>query len=439
MRTRNRSALVVVAVMLLPFSFPVSTIAYAQTPARQNRPAGVPEDYVTTPFGYYHPSCVEHLAKGDSLLADGRYLQHADGTLKYVPECGYPHYTARGEEIALGEKIKPPEIQHSWIVSESTTTGTSYGELSATWTVPPAPTYYDSQKIIFFPGLEDTSNTAWILQPVLNWNNDFTEAWSVASWNADTSSAYESSPIAVYSGDTILGTVKSTCSAGTLSCASWNVTTTDQSLGKSTTLSNTTSHGLTFNWAFGGVLEVYSVASCYDYPATQSQSQTFNNVTLYDDNFHVISNPAWSTSLWNPSGSPQCNYNGQASGTQVTLDYGTAGGAPWSFSTGIPYGNRCYYPGTYSFSLGQTPNSNSLLWQSSVTTNQTQTISLNWTLFDNNGTLTQDSYGSGYTGKRNYTLTRAPVGTPTLSINASVLQTETGCDAEFQENLSGTN
>jgi hypothetical protein len=392
----------------------------------------VPPEYVVTPFGYYHPSCVEHLAEGDSLLADGRYLQHADGTLKYVQKCGYPHYTARGEEIALGEKIKPPEIQHNWIVSESTTTGTSYGELSATWTVPPAPIYYDSQRIIFFPGFEDTNDTAWILQPVLNWNNDFAEAWSIASWNADDSNSYESSPIAVYPGDTILGTVESTCSAGTLSCATWNVTTTDQSLARSTTLSNTTSHGLTFNWAFGGVLEVYSIASCYDYPPTQSQSQTFNNVTLYDDNFHVISNPAWSTTLYDPSGSPQCNYNGQASGTQVTLDYGTAGGAPWSFSTGPPYSNCQGDGGSWQFALNQTPNSNSLLWNVSVTEHEDQTLSLNWTLSDTEGALITGNVGGFYTAAR------APVGTPTLSINGSLL-IYYDCYVQVQDYLTGTN
>src|ERR1035441_2122355 len=47
--------------------------------AGQNRPATVPEGYVITPFGYFHPSCVQSLAKGERLLADGR-VQHADGT-----------------------------------------------------------------------------------------------------------------------------------------------------------------------------------------------------------------------------------------------------------------------------------------------------------------------------------------------------------------------
>jgi hypothetical protein len=406
------------------------TMAYAQMPAGLNRPAGVPEGYVVTPFGYFHPSCVEHLAEGDTLLVDKRMIQHADGTLTNIMACDYPHYTARGEVIVADTRMEPPAIGHSWIVDAETTTATSYGEISATWTVPPDPIYYDSQKVIFFPGLEDINDVVTILQPVLNWNNDFTEAWSIASWNCCVSGkANESSPVHVYKGDTILGTVKSTCSAGTLSCPTWNVTTLDQTLGKSTALNSTSSYGQTFNWAFAGALEVYYIASCYDYPPTQAQSQTFN-VTLYDDNFNVISNPGWYINNRSSGLTPQCNYGGTVSPTQVTLDYGTAGGQPWRFSASSPPYGSCPYPGTWSFSLTQVANSNYLLWDASVTTNETSTLSVSWTLSDNDGAL-----ASGSTGF--YTAPRPPVGTPTLSINASILQSLTGCDDRFQANFTG--
>jgi hypothetical protein len=38
------------------------TAAQAQMPAGARRPAAVPTGYVITPFGYFHPSCVTHLA-----------------------------------------------------------------------------------------------------------------------------------------------------------------------------------------------------------------------------------------------------------------------------------------------------------------------------------------------------------------------------------------
>ena len=71
--TRSRSCTVpaTVAVLSLFLAFIVSTMAYAQAPAGPNRPAGVPDGYVITPFGYFHPSCVRQLTEGETLLADG--------------------------------------------------------------------------------------------------------------------------------------------------------------------------------------------------------------------------------------------------------------------------------------------------------------------------------------------------------------------------------
>jgi len=39
--------------------------------AGPNRPPQVPEGYVITPFGYFHPSCVLRAVEGETLLADG--------------------------------------------------------------------------------------------------------------------------------------------------------------------------------------------------------------------------------------------------------------------------------------------------------------------------------------------------------------------------------
>ena len=65
MQRKNRTALVTAAVMSLFFAFAASTVARAQAPAGPHRPASVPERYVITPNGYFHPSCVLRLANGD--------------------------------------------------------------------------------------------------------------------------------------------------------------------------------------------------------------------------------------------------------------------------------------------------------------------------------------------------------------------------------------
>lgn len=297
-----------------------STIGFAQAPAGPNRPAGVPEDYVITPFGYFHPSCVRHLASGDQVSSDGLAIQHANGTVSHAAACEYPRYTAQGEVIIPGSPTVPPTISHSWIVDGETTTGTSYGQINATWNVPSAPAANNGQTIYFFPGLEDFRLNQTILQPVLGWNADFSAAWGLASWNCCPSgTANESTALHVVQGDAIFGQVKSTCSAGTLTCSKWNVTSQDTTLNSTTTLSNTPNEGQTLNWAFGGALEVYNVAQCANYPS--NDSLTFSTA-LYDNNFNIIGSPGWSMVNRAAGLTPQCNYGGQISGGQVTVVFG---------------------------------------------------------------------------------------------------------------------
>jgi len=317
-RAKTRIAPAIVAVLSLCLAFLAPTGAYAQAPAGPNRPAGVPDGYVITPFGYFHPSCVLQLAEAENLLADGRVIQHADGSIEDVAACEYPRYTASGEIVTAG--AQPPAISHSWIESAGATTSTSYGALMATWTVPPGPTTNDGQTVYFFPGLEDIDDVVSILQPVLGWNADFADAWGIASWNCCPSGiTVESTPVRVKSGNEIKGTIRDACSAGTLSCSKWKVTSEDVSTGRSTTLNNTPSEGQTFNWAFAGALEVYNVVQCSDYPS--NGSLTFSSVALYDYNFARITNPGWLINIWASGLTPQCGYGGPVAPTKVTLDY----------------------------------------------------------------------------------------------------------------------
>ena len=298
----------------------------AQAPAGPNRPAEVPDGYVITPFGYFHPSCVLEVAEGETLLADGHIIQRADGTLEDVPECKYPHFAVNGEIVAAGAtKIESPTI-NGWVEYASVTTRTSYGEIVANWVVPPAPTSVIGQVVYFFPGMEDIKDVVSIIQPVLGWNMAYSDisTWSIASWNCCPSGITDySTPVAVNSGDVIQGTVESTCGAGTESCPTWNITTADVTSGKSTTLSKTSSEGQTFNWAFGGVLEAYEIVQCSEYPA--NSQLVFYNIALYDYDFNLISNPSWSMSYPVGKGWPQCGYAGSVAATQVTLKYTSKG------------------------------------------------------------------------------------------------------------------
>jgi hypothetical protein len=289
-----------------------------QAKAGPKHPAGVPDDFVITPFGYFHPSCVRHLEKGETLLAGGRVIRHADGTFENLPACNYPHYDSRGKkEARVASAAEAPTISHAYVETAFvSTTASSYGELSASCIVPPAPLSYDEQQLYFFPGFESATSPESIIQPVLGWNGG---PWTIASWNCcPAGTANESTELDVNTGDTILGTIQSTCGPGTPSCATWNVTTEDVTTGQSTVLGDTPSEGQTFNLAFAGVLEVYNVVQCTDYPP--NGSLTYFNVALYDDNFNLISNPGWLQTV-DIADTPQCEYGVPIAATQVTLDY----------------------------------------------------------------------------------------------------------------------
>ena len=304
------------------------TAAQAQITAGPNRPATVPAGYVITPFGYFHPSCVVQLAEGDVLRPDARVIRHANGASANMPVCAHPHYTANGVKVIGDERgVKDPDISHAWIEYASVTTTSSYGFFYAEWTVPPTPASNNGQTVYFFPGLEDIDDVVTIIQPVLGWNSDYASAWGIASWNCcESGTTYEAPPQPVSSGDTILGYMFNTCPPGTAPCGSWQILTWDLQNGKSSALNNTSSFGQTFNWAFGGALEVYNIVQCSDYPPPPPGSPgiSFNNIGLYDYNYFPIANPEWSVSNISNGLTPQCGYGGSLP-QQVILTYSPTG------------------------------------------------------------------------------------------------------------------
>jgi hypothetical protein len=303
----------------LPDQPPQAQSPQAQPSGGPKRPGSVPSNYRITPFGYFDPSCVVHLAHGDELLVNPaqRGIRHADGTISPTPVCGHPHYRGDGQKVDEDERgVQDPNISHSWIVSQSVTAKASYGFLSAEWSVPPTPTSNDGQTLFYFPGLEDSNDVVTIIQPVLGWNSDYASAWGIASWNCCVSgTTYEATPQKVNPGDTILGYMYETCGWGVLSCSSWDIVTWDLQNGNFSELALTSSFGQTFNWAFGGVLEVYNIAQCSDYPNNPNgftggtHDISFNEIGLYNDQGKSIT-PAWVKTLWDTGATPQCSYNG---------------------------------------------------------------------------------------------------------------------------------
>ncbi|QNI31311.1 hypothetical protein H7849_19790 [Alloacidobacterium dinghuense] len=285
--------------------------------AGPNRPANVPDGYVITPFGYFHASCVRSLVKGERLMADGR-LQHADGSIdEKAAVCSYPHYQRNGVSSA-GNTSTSPEI-NGWVENANFTTGTpskTYGSLVSGWIVPPQPAANDGQVLYFFPGFEDINDPQTsILQPVLGW---YQGQWTIASWNCCLNGITTNSPaVSVSPGDLIYGSITSNCGAGSVLCSGWNVLSVDLSTGQSTILANTPSDGQAFNWAFGGVLEAYSIVRCEDYPS--DRRLTFETV-VFNQDLNPILDPKWGKAV-NNNGTPQCNYGVKPDRLKVTVDY----------------------------------------------------------------------------------------------------------------------
>ncbi|AUH51321.1 hypothetical protein CXB49_11095 [Chromobacterium sp. ATCC 53434] len=299
--------------------------AVRPTTAAAHRPAGVPADYVVTPFGYFHPSCVQEIRPGETLQADGR-IRAADGGLRAAVACRHARFGPQGE--AIGQNGPAPKPQAStddqingWVLDTELVTSSAYAGISANWTVPAAPASSDGQVVYFFPGLQDRNNVQSILQPVLGWNAFNDNRWTIASWNCCRDGAVNySTPQATASGNQIVGTVQNNCAAGTATCTSWNIVTRDATRNVASTLSRTSNYGQTFNWAFGGVLEVYGVNSCDDYPSDGAMS--FTAVRLLDVNKQPITQPAklgWSANVLQQQAG--CNLNAAASPTVSSLSY----------------------------------------------------------------------------------------------------------------------
>ena len=97
----------------------IAGLSAAQTlpAAGPKRPAAVPANYVITPFGYFHPCCVGHLADGDTIRRDQNAIQHKDGSYgDYLQVCAFPHFKADGESVMGDEQAaNQPAISHAWV------------------------------------------------------------------------------------------------------------------------------------------------------------------------------------------------------------------------------------------------------------------------------------------------------------------------------------
>jgi hypothetical protein len=112
---------------------PDARLARVGSMSAAHKPAGIPDDYVATPFGYFPPACVRQVHHGERILEDGA-LQHTDGTREPAQACTQDNFTASGTRVRPdgrgidGQQVRstaalaasrsghsvPPPIPHSY-------------------------------------------------------------------------------------------------------------------------------------------------------------------------------------------------------------------------------------------------------------------------------------------------------------------------------------
>lgn len=302
---------------------PTSAATVAHVPAR------VPRDYVVTPNGFFHPSCVQRVDADETVRGDGSIVR-SDGSTRRPAMCAYPHFAADGTELQPDSAplppgaSNPPEID-GWVAYASYTVPLENAAtlLAANMSVPTAPSVPAGQVVYFFPGLEDGHHVVTILQPVLGWNAFNDSGWTVASWNCCMNGqTWHSAPVHVESGDTLFGLITSSNCSGSL-CTDWSVLTRDLDSNHDTTL-NTSGFGQTFNWIFGAVLESYGITECGNLP--ESSTEEFSRIgvhTLTSPLSSTAQLPAWDLTIV-PS-DPDCTYtvtpHPKPNSQQITLGY----------------------------------------------------------------------------------------------------------------------
>lgn len=286
------------------------------------RPPGVPPEFVITPFGYMHPSCVIAVAEDETALEDGT-IEREDGRSRHASTCRYPRYDGNGHEIPDG----PPPARRDglsvasvpafdgWVESANSADNGPLNWISANWTVPPSPTSDVGQTLYYFPGLQPLEQLGpeyTIMQPVLAYRFG---TWTIESWNCCTNGNANVGPAGIVQpGDTIYGYVQGDGCDSRGVCSQWFIYTGDWSNGAQSYL-RTSAYGNVMGWAFAGVLEVYGVSACDQYPP--SGSITFTNIQTRSTGYQQVY-PSWNTGV--TGADPQCGYGVSVPSTStVTL------------------------------------------------------------------------------------------------------------------------
>jgi hypothetical protein len=310
-------------------------------------PATVPSDFVLTPSGWFHPSCVVPILEDEVYNLMSGEASRSGGTTRIAPPCGHLPYDAQGTTYSptarSTQKSPPPSIAHDYLADVHNGVSVSpVSIITATWTVPPAPPS-DGATLYYFPAVRNWSPNGLIIQPVLEYNgaSDNTPGWAIESWDccdAQGNILKSASVVPVSPGEVINGAaVGSSCNATTGVCSTWTVQTgtlTRNLWSIGVVTNNPDAFGTGPNEVLAGAFEVWGVDTCSQlaYPRVH-----FSDVSVADINGRGLSPAAmnWVDNDWNtwPGHVPECWATaGHASGpstTSVDISWSTCGAPPF--------------------------------------------------------------------------------------------------------------
>jgi hypothetical protein len=302
---------------------------FGVTAATTGTVTSIPAGKIATPAGLVDEACVFEIPEG-ALLESSGDVKINGIVVDHHPPCS-PKQMGRDISSGGAMALTPPTIVGSaWLDDTwawaSTIGGLSfYNDLWAYWTVPSNPTgcgphgFWCNELLYFFPSLQ--SSAGEIIQPVLQWgsNGDFGGRWwTLASWYCSSTACPHSTFRQVSAGDSIFGEV----SIASTSPLSYRILSRDITTGWSTSLIQPTSGP--FNTVQGGVMEVYTVNSCSQFPP--SAPLVFRDISIFQagptpTTLNRVA-PTWSTQIAVvPSPNPACGFG--ASATTGTISTAT--------------------------------------------------------------------------------------------------------------------
>ncbi len=290
-------------------------IAAVQSPVvaadADTRPEGPPNEYVDTPQGRFHRSCVHEVPDGAEVDGAGN-VSRGGRLLKRLDKCRFKSFRSRRQP---GSELPPPTI-NGWVERIYAFAPISpagyrwFNALTHSMQVPSNPSTGFGQLVYTFTSLLPLAGDA-IIQPVLQWGAGPAGGgtkWGIAAWYVDDGRNFSvHSPLRdVSTGDALVGQMAA------LSCTSagvckWAIAWSRNGQGSTSMTVQTTN---TFALADKAVLEAYRVTSCSQLPS--SDAIVFYNVNVYQpwtsltNMTEVAGSLNWASFKWNVT--PSCNY-----------------------------------------------------------------------------------------------------------------------------------